>query len=277
MNFHQKRLGFSAYAVCLMALFLTACSSGKLPKKPIVENRSPMKSAMSQKSLSDRAEKVSVADDEQPGIYVVKAGDTLAKIGLETGNNWRDIARWNRLEDPNRIEIGQILRLTPDSAGPSDIKPAPVRNTRTGPETQPIEAAPAKPSAASPLVVGDDDLLWAWPSAAPVTQGFDGVRNKGLAFAGKLGDPIFAAGDGRVVYAGSGLRGYGKLIIIRHNQKYLSAYAHNDTLLVSEEQSIKRGQKIATMGNTDADEYKLHFEIRRLGKPVDPKSMLPQK
>jgi lipoprotein NlpD len=276
LSFNRSGWRFSTYAVCLMALFVAACSSGKLPKKTIVENRSPMKSGMSQNSLNNRAEKLSVAD-EQPGTYVVKAGDTLAKIGLETGNNWRDIARWNRLEDPNRIEIGQILRLTPDSAGPSDIKPAPVRNTRTGPETQPIEATPAKPSAASPLVVGDDDLLWAWPSAAPVTQGFDGVRNKGLAFAGKLGDPVYAAGDGKVVYSGSGLRGYGKLIIIRHNPQYLSAYAHNDTILVSEEQSIKRGQKIATVGNTDADEYKLHFEIRRLGKPVDPKSVLPPK
>ena len=276
LNFHQKGLGFSTYAVCLVALFLAACSSGKLPKNPIVENRSPMKSGMLQKSLSNRPEKVSAEEDQQPGTYVVKAGDTLAKIGLETGNNWRDIVRWNRLEDPNRIEIGQILRLTPDSSVSSDMKPISVRNTRTGSETQPTDVAATKATAAPPLVVDDNDLLWVWPSAAPVTQGFDGVRNKGLAFAGKLGDPVYAAGDGRVVYSGSGLRGYGKLIIIRHNPQYLSAYAHNDTILVSEEQSIKRGQKIATMGNTDADDYKLHFEIRRLGKPVDPKSLLPK-
>jgi lipoprotein NlpD len=104
---------------------------------------------------------------------------------------------------------------------------------------------------------------------------FDEAKNKGLDIAGKAGDPILAAADGRVVYAGSGLRGYGNLIILKHNNIFLTAYAHNQTLLVKEDQTVKRGQKIAEMGNTDADQVKLHFEIRRQGKPVDPAKFLP--
>jgi len=106
--------------------------------------------------------------------------------------------------------------------------------------------------------------------------GFDDARNiKGLAIAGKAGEPVVAAADGRVVYAGSGLRGYGNLVIVKHNALYLSAYAHNQTLLVKEDQQVKRGQKIAEMGSTDAERVQLHFEIRRQGKPIDPARMLP--
>jgi lipoprotein NlpD len=108
-----------------------------------------------------------------------------------------------------------------------------------------------------------------------VLAGFDEARNKGLDLQGKAGDPVLAAAEGRVVYAGSGLRGYGNLIILKHNNTYLTAYAHNQTLLVKEDQEVQRGQKIAEMGNSDADQVKLHFEIRRQGKPVDPARLLP--
>jgi lipoprotein NlpD len=116
---------------------------------------------------------------------------------------------------------------------------------------------------------------WIWPAHGNLIAGFDEAKNKGLDIAGKAGEPVFASADGRVVYAGAGLRGYGNLIILKHNNTYLTAYAHNQTLLVKEDQSVQKGQKIAEMGNSDADRVKLHFEIRRQGKPVDPARYLP--
>jgi lipoprotein NlpD len=131
-------------------------------------------------------------------------------------------------------------------------------------------------------VVGGDTastggLTWIWPVSGPVLASFDGVRNKGLDLGGTAGEPVLAAADGRVVYAGSGLRGYGNLIIIKHNNTYLTAYAHNRALMVKEDQVVKRGQKIAEMGNSDADRVKLHFEVRRQGKPVNPVQYLPKR
>ena len=125
---------------------------------------------------------------------------------------------------------------------------------------------------------GDDDdrLDWAWPAKGRIVAGFSDTANlKGIDIAGNAGDPVVATAPGKVVYAGSGLRGYGKLIIIKHNKTYLSAYAHNRDILVKEGQQVARGQKIAEMGNSDADAVKLHFEIRRLGKPMDPARYLP--
>jgi lipoprotein NlpD len=121
----------------------------------------------------------------------------------------------------------------------------------------------------------DDELAWAWPAGGTVLAGFDEARNKGIAIGGRAGDPVLAAADGRVVYAGSGLRGYGNLVIVKHNSTYLTAYAHNQALLVKEDQAVRRGQKIAEMGSSDAERVQLHFEIRRLGKPVDPVRLLP--
>jgi lipoprotein NlpD len=138
-------------------------------------------------------------------------------------------------------------------------------------------ASGSKPAAAAtaPAAAGDDELGFIWPASGALISGFDDVRNKGLDIAGKAGDPVLAAADGRVVYAGSGLRGYGNLVILKHNNTFLTAYAHNQTLLVKEDQGVRKGQKIAEMGSTDADRVKLHFEIRRQGKPVDPSRYLP--
>jgi lipoprotein NlpD len=122
---------------------------------------------------------------------------------------------------------------------------------------------------------GEDDLAWLWPAQGAQLAGFDEVKNKGLDIAGKAGDAVLASADGRVVYSGAGLRGYGNLIILKHNNTYLTAYAHNQTLLVKEDQAVRKGQKIAEMGSSDADRVKLHFEIRRQGKPVDPLKYLP--
>jgi len=124
---------------------------------------------------------------------------------------------------------------------------------------------------------GQDTVAWIWPATGRVLVGFSEATNKGVDIFGKVGDPVFASASGRVVYSGVGLRGYGKLIIIKHNQTYLSAYAHNSNLLVKEGQNVVRGQKIAEIGNTDSSKAKLHFEIRRLGKPVDPLKFLPDR
>lgn len=227
----------------------------------------------------------------KPGYYTVKQGDTLIRIGLESGQNWRDIVKWNNLENPNVVEVGQVLRVVPPGVDPTvasargvtsssvqtrplDAKPAPAASS-----PPPTVAGSAPPAAANPAPIAaridDDELNWLWPASGTVVANFDEARNKGLAIAGKAGDPVLAAADGRVVYAGSGLRGYGNLVIIKHNNTYLTAYAHNQALLVKEDQAVRRGQKIAEMGSTDAERVQLHFEVRKQGKPVDPAKLLP--
>jgi lipoprotein NlpD len=221
------------------------------------------------------------------GTYIVKPGDTLIRIGLETGQNWRDIARWNGIENPNVLEVGQVLRVVApvglpetvvsrpasEAARPADPAAAPdprVATPGATPASPPPATAPLPPA-------GDPDgaLNWQWPAAGSVLRGFDDTRSKGVAIAGQAGDPVLAAADGRVVYAGSGLRGYGNLVIVKHNNTFLSAYAHNSRLLVKEDDVVRRGQRIAEMGSSDADRVQLHFEIRRQGKPVDPVRYLP--
>jgi len=239
----------------------------------------------------------------KPGYYTVRPGDTLIRVGLETGQNARDIARWNSIDNPNALEVGQVLRVAPPGvdanapstkgvnaarveARPLDSKPAaasavPAPAAPPSTSAPPLVAAlPALPSAtpAAPAASArdpDDDVNWAWPANGPVVGGFDENKNKGLTISGKAGDPVFAAADGRVVYAGSGLRGYGNLVIVKHNATYLTAYAHNQALLVKEDQVVRRGQKIAEMGSSDSDRVQLHFEIRRQGKPIDPLRLLP--
>lgn len=136
----------------------------------------------------------------------------------------------------------------------------------------------ASPATQVPQRTADEAVEWGWPASGAVVAGFDEARGvKGIALSGKAGDPVMAAADGRVVYAGSGLRGYGNLVIVKHNSTFLTAYAHNQALLVKEDQAVRRGQKIAEMGSSDADQVKLHFEIRRQGKPVDPARLLPSR
>ncbi|MFL6661924.1 MAG: peptidoglycan DD-metalloendopeptidase family protein [Rhizobacter sp.] len=230
------------------------------------------------------------------GYYTVKQGDTLIRIGLENGQNWKDLVKWNNIDNPNTIEVGQVLRVVPpgtdaNGAGTKPVTTAKVETRPLGVATAASGAASGVPAAAPPPPAtngtssgngtssaareSDDDINWMWPANGPVANAFDDTRSKGLAITGKAGDPVVAAADGRVVYAGSGLRGYGNLVILKHNNTYLTAYAHNQTLLVKEDQAVRRGQKIAEMGSTDADRVQLHFEIRKLGKPVDPAKLLP--
>jgi lipoprotein NlpD len=132
-----------------------------------------------------------------------------------------------------------------------------------------------RPDSAGDTARGPDDLDWAWPVRGKVVGTFNDSTSKGIAIAGRLGQPVLASAPGRVIFSGTGIRGFGKLIVIKHNNTYLSVYAHNSELVVKEGQNVTKGQKIAEMGNTDADQVKLHFEIRRFGKPVDPLKLLP--
>lgn len=270
--------------------------------------------------------RASAVQPSGPGYYTVKRGDTLYRIAMEHGQDYREIATWNNIANPSAIKEGQILRVAPPLAGGDaavGVQATPIavgdgvevrsldapvaaepsgglkREPRVGKEPYSDEAyarlgkgnetapAPAAtrvepkpepaPVAAATAAVGPDDVPWIWPSAGKVIAPFSESGNKGLDFAGKAGDPVIAAGEGKVVYAGSGLRGYGELVIIKHNATFLSAYAHNRKILVKEGQQVARGQKIAEMGNTDADSVRLHFEIRKQGKPVDPAQYLPRR
>ena len=173
--------------------------------------------------------------------------------------------------------LTEAPRSTTPTPAPAPAKPPVPVATQTTPGAASAAPAPAPVAAppATPPSAGADDVDFIWPASGPMIAGFDEAKNKGLGIAGKAGDPVLAAADGKVVYAGAGLRGYGNLIILKHNNTFLTAYAHNQTLLVKEDQNVKRGQKIAEMGSTDADRVKLHFEIRRSGKPVDPARYLP--
>lgn len=281
-------------------------------------------------------------------VYVVKKGDTLYAIALDHGVDYKDLVAWNNIENPNRILVGQQLKLNanaktgavPESNGvvvqaigggaverrslegspapaattSSTTAPVPASTANVGgykrepkagkepysdaalarlsapaapsptsavaavpsapkPEAKPAEAKPEAPEA---KVASTDDINWAWPTGAKVQAGFSGA-NKGLDFAGKQGDPVLAAADGKVAYIGTGIAALGKLVILRHNGNYLSAYAHNNNILVKEGQSVSRGQKIAEFGSSGTDSVKLHFEIRRQGTPVDPSQYLPKR
>ena len=288
----------------LLGLALTGCGT-RMTKAP-VEDRGTAAAVPVQPGEVVPAKPMPGAENAgKPGYYTVKPGDTLIRIGLDTGQSWKDIARWNNLDNPNLIEVGQVLRvLAPgavvaaasESSGvvtrpvtSSTVAPAPVATpakpaasgAAPAPATAPAASAASAPTPApapAPVAAGpDDDMGFIWPASGQVLAGFDEARNKGLDIGGKAGDPVLAAADGRVVYSGAGLRGYGNLIILKHNNTYLTAYAHNQTLLVKEDQNVRKGQKIAEMGSTDADRVKLHFEIRRQGKPVDPSRFLPSR
>ncbi|MBG9387321.1 peptidoglycan DD-metalloendopeptidase family protein [Caenimonas aquaedulcis] len=290
------------WTAALAAAWLAGCASSSRAPAPVEDRSAGVRPAP---AIVEPAKGAPGSENAgKPGYYTVRPGDTLIRIALDSGQNWRDVARWNSIDNPNVIEVGQVLRVIPPAAAaevavsrpvasntlPSASIPVPPATGSSAPRTgasaavAPPVAAPASSTVASvppvvptPAPAGEEDVPWAWPTPAggAVLAGFDEQRNKGLDIAGKTGDPVLASADGRVVYAGAGLRGYGNLIILKHNNTYLSAYAHNQTLLVKEDQTVRKGQKIAEMGNSDADRVKLHFEIRRQGKPVDPARYLP--
>ena len=302
------------------ALGLAGCVSNT--RAPVTDRTSGAPTATAPATSAPAPSTTSaVGANGKPENYTVKAGDTLYAIALDNGQDYRDIAKWNNIDNPNVIRVGQVLRVQPPpgtpppdsgavvtpvgAAPPATTPTAAVAPTLKDPKVAkrpysdaelakaqaegkvatpaPVAAAPVPtppPAAAStpaPATTADGAIAWAWPVAAPrVISGFSG-SNKGLDLAAKVGDPVLAAAPGKVIYSGTGLRGYGQLIIIRHSPTYLSAYAHNSRLTVKQDQVVKQGEKIAEAGQTDTDAPKLHFEIRQQGTPVDPAKFLPAK
>ena len=213
----------------------------------------------------------------EPDSYVVREGDTLYSIAFRHGLDHRDVARWNQLGRGSLIYPGQVIRLVPPSGGVATSAKAPAQGAarpRSSGSASSSRAPPPKPDAAMQPVA-----RWRWPAAGPVVVGYgdSGGIGEGISIGGKRGDAVFAAAEGRVVYSGSGLIGYGKLIIVKHNDTFLSAYGHNDTLFVDEGDLVKSGQRIAAMGEGPGRRPVLHFEIRLNGEPVDPLSYLPRR
>ncbi len=237
---------------------------------------------------------------ETSTIYVVQAGDTLYSIAFQNGLDYMEVAQQNGLKDPTSIQVGQKLRLIVPAEEVVSEVPTPI-NTRIprvgeiknqpkvgrllyseqalakAQHMQDDEPAAASVASAAPVpAVVEEGVEWGMPTRGKVIAGYSKTANrKGVDISGAQGQPILASAAGKVVYSGSGLRGYGKLVIIKHNATFLSAYAHNSRLLVKEGQSVRKGQKIAEMGSSDTNQVKLHFEIRKMGKPVDPAKYLP--
>lgn len=305
-NNMNGRLVPAQRVICAVALSTLAACATRLDQAPVVDRTGVLATS----SASGTPPAVPLGPPP-PGYYRVKPGDTLYRIALENGQNYRDIAAWNNLTNPSQIEVDQLLRVVPPGANAAAAVPgvatAPVvnggatqsvplaGNAASAPTPAPAPAtngsmppivggstattiAPQPPVAAngaSALVQAGGSIKFAWPVNGPIIETFNDSTNKGVNIGGSVGDPIKAAADGRVVYAGNGLRGYGNLIIIKHDATYLTAYAHNSALMVKEGDSVTRGQKIAEMGKSDASRVMLHFEVRQQGKPVDPTKYLP--
>lgn len=223
--------------------------------------------------------------------YTVQRGDTLSQLSRRSGHSVAELAAWNQLADLNDLRVGQVLRMQPpDNAS---VEAASVTTT-SGVEVRSIDAAKkasekagtssgvAPSTATAPAVVSTgangvrevEGIRWSWPTEGKMVGSFMAGKNRGIDIAGTKGQKILSAADGTVLHKGS-MNGYGNLVIIKHSDNVLSAYAHNDRILVKEKQQVKRGEPIAEMGNTDSDRVKLHFEIRYQGKPVDPVNYLP--
>jgi lipoprotein NlpD len=335
-----------SWTVLAAALLISACSTTHRLQAPVIERSTSVPGGTTATAIAPSPA------PSGPGYYTVKKGDTLYRIALEFGQDYRDLVTWNNLENANVIRVDQVLRIAPpasaaDSAAnpaaqtmpvkgsgveqrPLGTEPAAVSNTASsaangaaipgvtagGPLSAPsgdkrpysdaalaelslpegvVVAPPAAGSSAAPVTAAvgssapavpavsadgseptDDSLGWIWPASGNLVDKFNDGSNKGINIAGKPGDAVVAAADGKVVYAGS-VRGYGNLVIVKHNSNFLSAYAHNRSLLVKEQDVVKKGQKIAEIGDSDAAQPGLHFEIRRQGKPVDPLKFLPER
>lgn len=310
--------------VVLGLLGLAACTAQR--PAPVVERGAAPAAKAPVRAEAPRATpQIAPSTD---GMHTVQRGDTLYAIAFANNLDHRQIAAWNRLESPDLILVGQVLRLTPPPGAvevmPLDDEPLPEQTLdehaldaqppRQGPPTlrEPqalvLEyseanwarasagqsasppAQPAAPAARPAPVAGatapqapragaapSRNAGWLWPTEGTLAGRFGAAGGKGIDIVGKRNTPILAAAPGKVVYSGSGLRGYGRLLIIKHAGEYLSAYAHNESVLVNEGDTVSAGQKVALMGDSDADRVKLHFEIRRYGKPLDPLNYLPER
>ena len=258
----MKILTHGRLIVILIALLvLSACSSPS--SKAVITDATPIPS-------------------HRINTHIVTRGETLYAIAWRYDLDYRDLARANGLGSSFRIVPGQALMLTRESTQGSDYSaPAP----RSSSQKQPAAQAPSRSinqtsaqNSAPSVAAADSTVNWQWPLRGEVLVPFGGDNglNKGIDIRGNLGEPVLAAGAGQVVYAGSGLRGYGNLLIVKHSETYLSAYAHNRVLLVEEGDQVSAGKKIAEVGSSGTNSTKLHFEIRFDGQPVDPLRYLPK-
>lgn len=208
--------------------------------------------------------------------HSVKAGETLYSIAFEYGRDHRDVARWNKIREPYTIYPKQKLRIIPIS---SDLNSTVEDTEDTEDKSESSTSQKSEPVANKVTYVGNSELKWQWPTQGKVVSTFS-IRDpgrRGIDIEGRKGQPVNAAESGHVVYYGNGLRGYGNLIILKHNETYFSAYAHTEHVVVKENEKVKLGQKLADMGNTGSVKTKLHFEIRRNGKPINPLKYLPKR
>lgn len=308
-------------ATAALALILGACSSTRHPA-PVSDRTQAPPPVVAKPAVKPVPAAPVREPDARPETYTVRRGDTLYMIALDHGLDYRELAEWNGIDNPNVIRAGQSLRLRPPSAAamvtplkaPPAVQGKPVTGAPLpGPaaapaggdsvksqpkgvklayseqalaqlagtpvKVSPVPAAKPEPRAEEKVAAADEDdekVDWGWPTAGKPASAFNETTNlKGIGIPGKAGQAVVASATGKVLYSGDGIRGYGKLVIIKHNKIFLSVYAHNSVLAVKEGQSVVKGQKIAEMGNSDADQVKLHFEIRRFGKPIDPVRLLP--
>ncbi len=215
-----------------------------------------------------------------PPVYTVRQGDTLFSVAWRYGLDYRSIARWNGIDSPYTIYPKQRLRLRPSTVPKHQVteRPARVKSAaKSKPLAKPKSVPKPQPTESVLVAESDSGIVWRWPAEGTVLRHFqaDGAGMQGITLQGRLGEPIRAAAAGRVVYSGNGLRGYGNLIIVKHNGTYITAYGYNRDLLVHEGDQVRAGQVIARMGLGPAHQPTAHFEIRRNGKPVDPLRYLP--
>ena len=259
----------------MVVLLLAGCASPHKPA-PVVDRSG----AAARSPISPPAAPAAPTAVVPEGHYLVKKGDTLYSIALENGADYREVAQWNNLDDPKKIRVGQVLRVKPPEPPPG----APVvgRIASRGVESRPLETPapvakplPPVPAAAAPASASPAAGEFIWPVKGKILTGFAEPRSKGIDIDGRPGEPIVAAAAGRVTYTGNGIPGLGKLVVIKHDNGFITVYAHNRDILVKEQQSVARGQKIAELGSSDSDRPKLHFQIRKGSAAVDPLRYLP--
>lgn len=309
----SNKLTIRSILMSVMLISMLGCRASGNHRAPIEDRSGSSRQSAAYDRESSSRPNGSRRTEQQDGraqIHVVQKGDTLYSIAFENGMDYREVAEQNNIENPAAIQIGQKIKLLPsdesaNNRANSESRPA----SSTTSVSAPVKDYPkivklpyseqalvqidklqkdhgsASVAAVKPVVVenpaqdvdsgSDDSLNWGIPTKGKIISEYsESASRKGVDIAGTRGQAILASEAGKVVYSGSGLRGYGKLVIIKHNKTFLSAYAHNEQILVKEGQSVVKGQKIAEMGSTDADQVKLHFEIRKFGKPVDPSKFL---
>jgi len=289
--------GFSTMTGLICLTLLAGCTPGV--RAPIVDlSTAPTSARPAPNPIASQADSQTAAKPLVNGAYVVQRGDTLYGIARSAGVSTALLAEWNKLNNPAQLRVGQVLTLS-DPAQAASAQPEPVTQKPTQssvssrppvavtPPVQtapPAESQPAPPStspaptppAPTPPVANVAGILWAWPASGNVIQAFS-ATTKGIDIAGAPGDPVRAAADGKVMYSGNGVRGLGNLLIINHQDGFITAYAHNRILMVKTGQTVKRGDKIAELGQTDTTSPRLHFELRRQGTPVNPLQYLPKR